>query len=214
MPTSTTSSSGVARAVFLRLAGPGQGGSVVRRRVPIAEFDTEHDPALAGLIDLLARRRLITVDESSVEVIHEALLREWPRYQGWLDEDLQGRVVQAHLAVAAREWAERGRDASELYRGARLSAASDWAARHEADLNPTEREFLAASRAQHQAQMRRLRGMLAGAVALLRRGGGRGARRAGAARLRAACRDHRGCPADRRTGDRGPRARPRAPARP
>jgi len=158
---------GLARAVFLRLAGPGEGRSVVKRRVPLTEFDTEHRPALAGLLDLLGRRRLITLDESSVEIIHEALLREWPRYQEWLDEDQRGRVVQAHLAIAAREWKDGGRDPSELYRGARLSAASDWASRNDAALNPSEREFLAASRAQHQAQMRRLRILLVAAVALL-----------------------------------------------
>ena len=157
----------LARGVFLRLAGPGEGRSVVKRRVPLSEFDTEHSPEVAKLLDLLARRRLITLDESSVEITHEALLREWPRYQDWLDEDRQGRVVQAHLAVAAREWEERGRDNSELYRGARLSTASEWAALHDADMNPSEREFLAAGRTQHQTQMRRLRAMLASAVALL-----------------------------------------------
>jgi len=157
----------LARGVFLRLAGPGEGRSVVKRRVPLSEFDTEHSLEVARVLDLLAQRRLITLDESSVEITHEALLREWPRYQEWLDEDHQGRVVQAHRAIAAREWAERGRDGSELYRGARLSAASDWATLHDDHLNPTEREFLAAGRTQHQAQMRRLRAMLAGAVVLL-----------------------------------------------
>ena len=109
-----------ARACFLRLAGAGEGRlgrQAPRRRC--AEFDTEHDRQLAEPDRPLARRRLITVDESSVEIIHEALLREWPRYQDWLEEDQQGRLVQAHLAVAAREWAERGRDSGELYRGAR-----------------------------------------------------------------------------------------------
>ena len=108
----------LARAVFLRLAGPGQGGSVVKRRVPLTEFDTR--PVLTDLLDHFAHRRLVVLDESSVELIHEALLREWPRYRDWLEEDQQGRLVQAHLAIAAREWNDRGRDTSELYRGTRL----------------------------------------------------------------------------------------------
>jgi WD40 repeat protein/DNA-binding SARP family transcriptional activator len=157
----------LARGMFLRLAGPGEGTSVVKRRVPLTEFDTEHDKDVAELLDLLARERLLTLDESSVEIVHEALLREWPRYQGWLEEDQQGRLLHAHLAVAAREWAERGRDPAELYRGARLSAADEWATRHDADLNPGELEFLTASRVLHQRQVRRLRGFLAGALALL-----------------------------------------------
>ena len=63
-----------------------------------------------------------------VEVAHEALLREWPRLRGWLEDDAEGRRLHQHLIEAARDWAGRGRDPGELYRGARLAAALDWAA--------------------------------------------------------------------------------------
>ena len=162
------------RSVLLRLAGPGAGESVVRRRVPLAEFDAERNADVARVLDVLADRRLLTVSEGTVEVAHEALLREWPRFQEWLEEDREGRRLHAHLTATAREWGERGQDPAELYRGARLSAALDWTTQHTLDLNELEREFVNASRVENERDLveqrrrnRRLRLLLAGTGALL-----------------------------------------------
>jgi WD40 repeat protein len=119
------------------------------------------------VLGVLTERRLLTMSASTVEVAHEALLREWPRLRGWLEEDAQGRRVQRHLADAGRDWDERGRDPGDLYRGARLAVALEWRGGHEPELNATERAFLDAGRdAGHRAQ-RRLRIVLAGVAALL-----------------------------------------------
>ncbi len=73
-----------ARNVMLRLVG-GEEGALARRRVPLAELELVDDGerVLATLIDA----RLLTVGDGEVELSHEALLREWPRYRAWLDED-------------------------------------------------------------------------------------------------------------------------------
>jgi len=158
----------VARAVLLRLAGPGEGAGVVRRRVPLADFDMDSNPAVAAVIEGLTARRLLTVSGGYVEVAHEALLREWPRFQDWLAQDRDGRRLHAHLAESAREWQERGREQGELYRGTRLAAALDWTTQHNLELNELEREFVAASREQSQRSVRRLRiGLVAMAVLLV-----------------------------------------------
>jgi WD40 repeat protein len=164
----------IARSVFLRLAGPGEGNAVVRRRVPLAEFDTERNESVAQVLDVLATRRLVTVSEGSVEVAHEALLREWPRFQDWLEEDREGRRLHAHLMETAREWADSGCDPADLYRGARLSSALDWTTEHTLELNEVEREFVNASRAENERELtqqrkrnRRLRGALVGVGILL-----------------------------------------------
>jgi WD40 repeat protein/DNA-binding SARP family transcriptional activator len=136
----------VARRILLRLAGPGEGEAVVRRRVPLDEVAARGDERGRLVLDVLADQRLVTMGEDRVEVAHEALLREWPRLRGWLEEDVQGRALHRHLIGAAREWEAAGRDPGELYRGARLTGALDWAREHHADLNKLEREFLDASR--------------------------------------------------------------------
>ncbi|MGZ6672812.1 MAG: nSTAND1 domain-containing NTPase, partial [Solirubrobacteraceae bacterium] len=153
----------VARRVLLRLAD-GEGDAVLRRRVPLAELEGE---GVDETLSVLADQRLVTIGEGEVEVAHEALLREWPRLRGWLEEDAQGRRVHGQLIAAARDWQAGGRDPGELYRGARLAAALDWAGAHGAELNASERAFLAKSRAAGERSQRRLRAVLAGVAALL-----------------------------------------------
>ena len=123
---------------------------------------------------MLTEARLLTVDEGTVEVAHEALLSEWPRLRGWLEADAEGRRLHQHLIGAAREWRDSERDPAELYRGARLAAALDWAAEHDPELNELERAFLDESRAASEREaerqrraVRRLRTLLAGVGVLL-----------------------------------------------
>ncbi|MGI8789272.1 MAG: AAA family ATPase, partial [Actinomycetota bacterium] len=161
-----------ARRMFLRLTGPGAGDTVVKRRVRLSDLATDEESS--ALVDLLARRRLLTIDDGAVEVAHEALLREWPRFTTWLEEDREGIRLRAHLADAAANWEAVDRDEGELYRGARLSATLDWTTAHAQDLSPVEQEFVTASSTEHQRatahqhrQNRRLRGLLAGAAVFL-----------------------------------------------
>jgi WD40 repeat protein/class 3 adenylate cyclase len=163
-----------ARRTFLRLSGTGEGDSLTRRRVPLSEFDVEADAVVNAVLARLTQDRLLTMSDSTVEVAHEALLREWPRLRGWLEEDLQGHQLRQHLTQASKQWQATGRDVSELYRGARLSAALDWAATRGPDLNELERDYLAESRqaserdAERQRRTnRRLRGLLVGTALFL-----------------------------------------------
>jgi hypothetical protein len=144
-----------ARRILLRLAGPGEGEAVVRRRVPLAEFTASGDERSQAVLDALADQRLLTTGEDTVEVAHEALLREWPRLRGWLEEDVQGRALHRHLIAAAREWDQSRRDPGELYRGARLTGALDWARDHHADLNELERAFARVCLTAHVGSQRR-----------------------------------------------------------
>ena len=132
-------------------------------------------------MERLVERRLVIVDRDTIEVAHEALLREWPRLRTWLDEDVDGRRVHRHLGDTARAWRASGEDPSELYRGTRLESALEWAAAHPSHLNDTERAFVEASRTEaeretedvrrrmaYQARAnRRLRALLAGVGVLL-----------------------------------------------
>jgi WD40 repeat protein len=161
-----------ARAVLLRLVGQGEGEATVRRRVAVSEFD--RTPQVDAVLSRFIQDRLLTASDGTVEIAHEALIREWPRLRAWLEEDVQGRQIRAHLTQAAKQWEERERDQAELYRGTRLSVILDWAARHGRELNDLEREFVAESKAAagREAERlrrtnRRLRGLLAGVAVFL-----------------------------------------------
>ena len=51
----------IARRILLRLAGQGEGESAVRRRVELAELDTERDERVAEVLAVLADDRLVTI---------------------------------------------------------------------------------------------------------------------------------------------------------
>ena len=154
----------IARRVMLRLAS-GTEGALVRRRVPLDEL--ERIDGAAGVVAMLTDARLLTISEGEVEVSHEALIREWPRYRAWLEEDRVSRRVHEHLTATAREWETSRGETADLYRGARLAAALDWAAQHDDELDPVERQFLAASRRRTEREARRLRAILIAVAGLL-----------------------------------------------
>jgi WD40 repeat protein/DNA-binding SARP family transcriptional activator len=163
-----------AKRILIRLAGSGDGTEVVGRAAPLSEFDLERDTDASRAMAALTEARLITVAEGTVEVAHEALLRDWPRLRGWLEDDAEGRRLRSHVTESARAWDEGGRDDGDLYRGARLTSALDWGDEHVSELNTAERAFLEAGRGASEGESararrtnRRLRALLAGVVVLL-----------------------------------------------
>ncbi len=169
------------RRLFTRLVTPGDDGDDLRRRATMPEL-ADVSPEV---VDRYRAHRLLVLDhhpitrEPTIEVAHEALLREWPRLREWIDEDRDAIRVRRLLSQSAAEWEEHRRDESELYRGTRLAAADEVAA--QLPLTSTEREFLGASRnladreradaeqrvATRIRQNRRLRGLLTATALLL-----------------------------------------------
>jgi DNA-binding SARP family transcriptional activator/outer membrane protein assembly factor BamB len=146
-----------ARLLLLRLAGPGEGAGVVRRRVPLVEIEALAQPGLRRVVDRLAAARLVTVGDAHVEVAHEALFREWPRLRGWLTDDAAGRAVQRRLALAASEWDTEGREPTGLWRGTRLQSGLEVAAARPDEVTHVEEAFLEAGRAAAEAEEREVR---------------------------------------------------------
>ncbi|NEA99040.1 hypothetical protein G3I78_08120 [Streptomyces sp. SID13726] len=120
----------IARRVLLRLITPGQGTADTRRPAAHTELDTEAGASGPGqevtaVVELLAAARLITVNDDTVELAHEALIDGWPRLRDWIEEDRERLREQHRLTEDARAWEELGRDPGALYRGTRLSRAEE-----------------------------------------------------------------------------------------
>jgi WD40 repeat protein/transcriptional regulator with XRE-family HTH domain len=142
----------VARQIFLRLTELGGETSTAdtRRRVSFDELiskPSDREMVQAVLLTL-ADARLITTDQDTAEVAHEALIREWPTLRGWLEEDREGLRLHRRLTEAAQEWEASDHDPGILYRGARLAQTIEWSAAHAEDVNLSERTFLEASQTQ------------------------------------------------------------------
>ncbi len=144
------------RQMFLRLvtvseeAGDGQAAPDTRRRVPRAELlsISLNEEVMDEIIDTFAAYRLLSLDHDpasrrpTVEVAHEALLREWAQLRNWLEESRADIRTQRLLAAAAAEWRAANRDPSYLLRGARLAQFEDWAEKSAVALTLDERAFL------------------------------------------------------------------------
>ncbi|OYD67303.1 nSTAND1 domain-containing NTPase [Rhodococcus sp. OK302] len=154
----------LARRIFLRLVNVDE-VTQTRRRAPRAELFLGDDvDDVNTVIDHFALRRLLTVDEETVEVSHEVLLSAWSRLRTWIDSDRAGLAVHRRFTYAAQVWEESGRDPSSLLGPARLQLTEEWLSSGDlgpalepsetraADLNVTERDFLAASIAHRDQQ--------------------------------------------------------------
>ncbi len=145
-----------ARQLFLRLVVPGEGGEDTRRRARRAELaGLGAGAALEQALDRFGRARLLTFDhdpasrEPTVEVTHEALLREWPRLREWLAASRERLLVQRRMMFSAAEWQHSGRESSFLATGARLAQFAELAQNADGGaalaLTAEEQAYIAAS---------------------------------------------------------------------
>lgn len=156
-----------ARRLLVRLTRPDDDGVFRRRPLPLADLPPELRPAL----DRLVARRLIVVGpgaagEPVAELAHEALIRDWPRLRGWLEEDRDFRTWQEGVRRAARDWLRAGREPDTLLRGAALADASRWAEARGSELGRDEEQFVRASAAHDRRRGRRARSVTAALVIL------------------------------------------------
>jgi serine/threonine protein kinase/WD40 repeat protein/DNA-binding SARP family transcriptional activator len=164
------------KQLFLRLVTLGEGVEDTRRRVLQSELDslfTTGQQATNGdnnsqfkidrspftILTAFGNARLLSFDhdpssrEPTVEVAHEALLREWPQLREWMDESRVDVRQQRLLGSAATAWSSTDRDAAYLLRGSRLELFEGWSAMTSVALTAEERHFLAESVAVHQQRV-------------------------------------------------------------
>jgi WD40 repeat protein/serine/threonine protein kinase/DNA-binding XRE family transcriptional regulator len=150
-----------ARQLFLRLITLGEGVEDTRRRVLRSELLSLGDPHrprffIQHPLEEFGKYRLLTFDrdpinrEPTVEVAHEALLREWSRLRDWLTESRADIRWQRQLATATAEWMAAQQDASFLLRGSRLDQFAEWEKSTNIALTPHERAFVDASLEERQ----------------------------------------------------------------
>ncbi|MBD2100101.1 eIF2A-related protein, partial [Leptolyngbya sp. FACHB-261] len=169
-----------AQRIFLQLIRPGEGTEDTRRlatRSDVGEDNWELVAKLAGA-RLVVTGRNEASESETVEVVHEALIREWQRLRDWMRADRTFRTWQERLRAAMRQWETSSHDEGALLRGAPLAEATDWLEKRQGELSLTEREFIQVSlrlREQEEAARKRrqqwitrsLTGGLVGALVLV-----------------------------------------------
>jgi hypothetical protein len=134
------------RAILMRLVTP----EGTRAVVDLAELSSlGKDVEL--VVDHLVRARLIHLQSdpsqgTTVELVHEMLITEWPQLVRWLEAGHALRGFLHELRQAARQWAARGKPTDLVWRGATAQEAVAIASRNVLDLSATEQEFMTAVR--------------------------------------------------------------------
>lgn len=150
-----------ARQLFLRLVTLGEGTEDTRRRILRDELESlaVGNSHLSAVMDVFGKARLLTFDHdpitrsATVEVAHEALLREWPRLREWLNESRADVRTQRQLNTAVQEWNAAQHDPSFLMTGSRLEQFEGWSSNTTIALTHDERAFLSASIAERDRRI-------------------------------------------------------------
>ncbi len=150
----------IAKQIFLRLVTLGEGVEDTRRRVLIYELENlkfgdmdlrKVSRSFKATLDAFGNARLLSFDRDpgtrgpTVEVAHEAIIREWPRLRGWLEESRTVVRMQRQLSIAASEWMNAKRDASFLLSGTKLAQYEGWTVSSALALTQHEIDYLKAS---------------------------------------------------------------------
>ena len=145
------------RRLFTRLVTLGEGA----RTRPIVGRD-ELGPDAWALAQKLAdedNRLVVTavpaLGQETAEVVHEALIRNWPALVDWVNRDRAFQSWLRQLEPRVDEWRANPSDEGALLRGGPLAVAEDWVGRRGGEVNEEGRAFIAASVALRDAEKRR-----------------------------------------------------------
>lgn len=145
-----------ARQLFLRLVTLGEGTEDTRRRVRREEIAGL--PIVDEVLDAFGRARLLTFDydpvshEPTLEVAHEALIRNWDTLREWLKATREDLRILARLRQAANEWLTAEQETSYLASGSRLQEYKNWVDNTSLELSADESNYLTESIA-HEAAL-------------------------------------------------------------
>jgi WD40 repeat protein len=134
--------------LFTRLVTPGEGQEDTRRIVERRELGDEVwslAQRLAGEANRLVVTSAPDPSRETAEVVHEALIRNWPTLAGWINRDRAFLSWLRQIKSNVELWSADPSDDGPLLRGGMLAQARDWLARRREDLSPAEQGYIEAS---------------------------------------------------------------------
>ncbi|MEO0838435.1 MAG: CHAT domain-containing protein [Cyanobacteria bacterium J06643_5] len=116
-----------AERIFIQLISPGEGTEDTKRQATRGEVGEDN----WDLVEFLANNRLVvtgwdeTSQQETVEIVHEALIREWGVLRDWIQSNRRFRVWQERLQFEVVKW-DKNRDEKNLLSGGNLGEAEGW----------------------------------------------------------------------------------------
>jgi uncharacterized protein YjbI with pentapeptide repeats/energy-coupling factor transporter ATP-binding protein EcfA2 len=155
-----------AQQIFVQLVQLGEGTADTRRLVTRAEISDDCWQLITrkgGLADcrLVVTGRNDQTKEETVEVVHEALIREWRTLRQWIDTDRKELLQKNEIEAQAKRWSET-KSKDYLLQGKRLQEAKAFQ-KVQADhlkLSNLAQEFIQKSRHNTRTNQLKLAGLL------------------------------------------------------
>ena len=140
------------KRIFLKMVQPTKGEEFTSRRIRVQELYRagEASDRVERVLEKLIEARLVKItqgyssnddQDAQVEVAHEALIRNWPRLVGWLEDERVNLRDRLQLTAKAKEWDTKGRIEGALLRGKLLEEV-----KQTEDLTDLEKEFIRVSK--------------------------------------------------------------------
>ncbi|MBW4591479.1 MAG: pentapeptide repeat-containing protein [Brasilonema angustatum HA4187-MV1] len=116
-----------AQRIFLQLVRLGEGTEDTRRVATLEEVGKENWELIAYLAGresrLVVTGRNDKSEQETVEVVHEALIREWERLRQWVNENREKLIQQRKIETGAIEWRDKNKSKDYLLGGKQLNSA-------------------------------------------------------------------------------------------
>ncbi|MGG6292897.1 caspase family protein [Leptolyngbya sp. AN02str] len=157
-----------AKRIFLALTQLDEGTEDTRRRVTKLELISPAFPLelVDQTLEKLVAAKLVVTNQpanedstildiqETVDIAHEALIRNWPLLRGWLDENRALLLRQRRLEREAQEWVRlnRPKDAGHLLHGSRLMDARDFLRMYPHELSAIASQYIQISLMRHQRE--------------------------------------------------------------
>lgn len=143
------------RQIFIQLVQPGENTGDTRKISTMKEIGEEN----FQLVKKLADERLVVISrtlsgETTIEVVHEALIREWGLLKGWMDADRHFRLWQENLNRLKKIWDEESIPGN-LLKGNKLIESEEWLGKKKDYLNETQIDFIQKSLENRNAEKKK-----------------------------------------------------------
>jgi hypothetical protein len=156
------------RRVLLELVRVDELLEAYRQPVPKSKLLKAGKANTEEVLELLAANDYVRIarganeSEAIVEVKHESLVRNWPRFVDWIDDKCRERRQRLALVQAAERWEKSGRPRAGLLTAWQLQQSEQ-----QSDLSNLEKEFIDASAKVIKHVERRNQWIFYGSVTLL-----------------------------------------------
>jgi hypothetical protein len=161
----------LARAIMVQLVTPERTRAIasIEELCEGAEAPAEVERLIHHLVDarLLVVQRSDSASGTTVEIVHEALIHDWPTLGSWLEESQEDRAYLDQIRTAAKQWDSKGRPPGLLWSGEAADEARLWHRKYRGKLAPVQEEYLEAVFGLATRVARRKRLLVVGTISFL-----------------------------------------------